>query len=169
MNRWGNEKGFTLAELLVAVAVLGLVLEAVVVVQQNGVQAYIAGSTRVEAQQNARIALDEMAREIRQASAITTANASSITFTAQGGVTSVTYALNANTITLQRNGADVVGGVQALTFVYRDRTDATGATAANTRRIDITIRTQSEDPVTAASPWNAKAQIVTSVRLRNLP
>ncbi len=163
MTSWRNQKGFTIPELLVAVAVVGLVLAAVLLIHQGTLQAYVFNSTSTETQQNARFALDRMAREIRAASAITTATATSITFTAQDGVTVVTYALTGTTLT--RNSQTVVGGVAALTFVYRDANDATGATATNTRRMDITIQTQSED--TPGSP--TMSSLMTSVRLRNLP
>ncbi len=162
MTTWRNQKGFTIPELLVAVAVVGLLLAAVLFIQQGALQAYVFNSTSTETQQNARFALDRMAREIRQASAITTAATNSITFTAQDGVTVVTYALTGTN--LARNSQTVVGGVAALTFAYRGANDATGATAANTRRVDITIQTKSED-----TPGSTMmSSLTTSVRLRNL-
>jgi len=108
MTRWRNQKGFTIPELLVSVAVVGLLLAAVLLIHQGTLQTYVFNSTSTETQQNARFALDRMAREIRQASAITTAAATSITFTAQDGVTVVTYALTGTTLT--RNSQTVVGG-----------------------------------------------------------
>jgi prepilin-type N-terminal cleavage/methylation domain-containing protein len=162
MATWRNQNGFTIPELLVAVAMLGLLLAAVLLIHQGTLQAYVSNSTRTETQQNARFALDRMAREIRQASAVTTAATNSITFTAQDGVTVVTYALTGTNLT--RNSQTVVGGVVALTFVYRSASDATGATAVNTRRVDIAIQTQSED--TPGSP--TMTSLMTSVRLRNL-
>jgi prepilin-type N-terminal cleavage/methylation domain-containing protein len=165
MRIWRDRRGFTMTELLIALAGVGLVLSAVVSVQENGLRAYVAGSNRVEIQQNARTALDRMEREIREALAITTANASSITFTAQDGVTAVTYAPNGGV--LERNGVALVGGVESLTFVYRGANDAAGASAANTRRIDITIRTRTEEIVAAHSAGDTKYQTKTSVQLRN--
>jgi len=67
-----NQRGFTLAELLVATAVIGLVMAGVFVVQRGGQQAYLLGSNRVETQQNTRVALDLMTRELRSARKITT-------------------------------------------------------------------------------------------------
>lgn len=165
MRIWRSESGFSIAEVSVVAALVGMVLAAVLVVQESGIRAYIIGSNRVGVQQTARIALERMGREIREASAITTANANSVTFTAQDGVTVVTYAVNANN--LERNGDVIVGGVDTLSFVYRGFNDAPGTTAADTRRIDITIRTRPED-VPSGSQWNVKAEITTSVRLRNV-
>jgi len=51
MRHWlENQRGFSLAELLVATAVIGLVMAGVFVVQQEGQQAYLLGSSRVETQ-----------------------------------------------------------------------------------------------------------------------
>ena len=66
-----DQRGFSLAELLMVVAILGLMLAGLVFVQQQGQQSYLMGAHRVEAQQNARVALDLMVRELRSAQTIT--------------------------------------------------------------------------------------------------
>jgi prepilin-type N-terminal cleavage/methylation domain-containing protein len=63
----GNQRGFTMVELLVACAVLGLVLAGLTGLLAAGQQAYLFGSTQVDAQQNVRMALDRMVKEIREA------------------------------------------------------------------------------------------------------
>lgn len=174
MAKWRNEKGFTAGELLVAIAIIGLVLAAVLSIHQGALQAYMFDSTSAETQQNARISLYRMARDIREASAVTIGQASTITFTAQDGVTLVTYALNGGALqrTEGTNPAEViVGGVEVLTLAYWDSggnslTVPVG-TPANTRRVDITIRTRTEDVVPTGSA--IKSEITTSVRLRNAP
>jgi type II secretory pathway component PulJ len=57
----------TLTDLLVSIAVLGLVLSASFVALDQGQRTYRHGVARVDAQQAARIAIERMAREIRQA------------------------------------------------------------------------------------------------------
>jgi prepilin-type N-terminal cleavage/methylation domain-containing protein len=167
MKIWRHdENGFTLIELLISMAALGLLLAVVISVQQTGLRAYVTNSNNLETQQNARIALERMEREIREASAITAAGTSSITFTAQDGLTVVTYVLGGNT--LERSGVPLVGGVETLTFVYRGPSDAPETTPANIRRVDIMIRTRTEETVADGGVGDRKYQSNTSVRLRNI-
>jgi type IV pilus assembly protein PilW len=67
MRAWRRVDGFTLAELLVTLAVLGLVLAGTLTILQNGVRAYGWGARRVEAQQSVRLALERMVKELRDA------------------------------------------------------------------------------------------------------
>jgi type II secretory pathway component PulJ len=57
----------TLHELLVACALCGLVFAAIYGVLDEGLRAYTTGAARAESQQTARVALERLAREIRQA------------------------------------------------------------------------------------------------------
>lgn len=63
----GSQAGFTLADLLVATALLGLVMAGVLGVMRSGIASYRWGAARVEAQQFARAALERMAKELRSA------------------------------------------------------------------------------------------------------
>jgi prepilin-type N-terminal cleavage/methylation domain-containing protein len=62
-----SDRGFTLAELLVSVAIVGLVLAGVLGLWTTGSTTYLVGANRVEAQSSARAALALMARDIRGA------------------------------------------------------------------------------------------------------
>ncbi len=62
-----DQRGFTLAELLVVCAVAGLVLGGIMMILIQGNQIYLAGSGQVEAQQAARAALERMAQDIQAA------------------------------------------------------------------------------------------------------
>lgn len=64
MNR---ERGVTLVELMVAVALLSLIMVAFFTIFKGGTSAWRKGDIRTELVQNGRIALDRMASEIRQA------------------------------------------------------------------------------------------------------
>jgi len=62
-----RERGVTLVELLVAVALLSLIMVAFFTIFKGGTAAWKKGDIRTELVQNGRIALDRMASEIRQA------------------------------------------------------------------------------------------------------
>ena len=62
-----RDDGFTLAELLVACAVIAFVMAGLLVMLQSGQQSYLVGSNQVEAQQTTRVALERMIGEIRGA------------------------------------------------------------------------------------------------------
>ena len=179
MACWREERGFTLTELLVVLAVLALVLAAVVTIQQGALQAYVTGSNKTEVQQNARVALERIARQIRETTGpLTEATATSLTFTLPDPVTSlptaVRYVLNGTSLnctglcddqTVSAAPVVVIGGVQALTFVYYPLDDLVGNPIG---RVDITIQTGSEDTVVAGGIADTRAELTTSVRLRNL-
>jgi prepilin-type N-terminal cleavage/methylation domain-containing protein len=62
-----SQAGFTLTELLVVCALLGLVMAGLLALVMSGLQAYVWGANQADAQQNARVALERMIREIREA------------------------------------------------------------------------------------------------------
>lgn len=62
-----DRRGFTLAELLVVCALLGLVLAGILGLLMSGNQAYLSGVNTVDAQQSTRLALARMIGELREA------------------------------------------------------------------------------------------------------
>lgn len=62
-----DERGFTLAELLVAAAALGLLLAGTFGLLSTGLRSYAVGAARVDVQQGVRLALERMSRELREA------------------------------------------------------------------------------------------------------
>ena len=90
MHIESNKKGFTLVELLVAMAITGIVAGAIFTAFQSQQKSYITQDQVTEMQQNLRAGMGLMVREIRMAGCdptraaaadIQTANANSITFT----------------------------------------------------------------------------------------
>jgi type II secretory pathway component PulJ len=67
MQTWRGADGMTLVELLLSLGVLGLVLAGVFSVLQSTLKTYGWGAGRVEAQQSARLALERMTTELREA------------------------------------------------------------------------------------------------------
>jgi prepilin-type N-terminal cleavage/methylation domain-containing protein len=177
-----DQRGFTLTELLVVAAVLGLILAAVVLVQQQGQQAYIFGSQRVEVQQNNRAALELMVRELRSANSVTAIpSATNLTFVDQNGVTTQ-YQLSGSTLNRTAAGTTtpLIGGVNSLAMTYFSGWDAKKTTAWNianfaatspgsVKLILLQLETRTEDQVASVSPGNQRATMESLVQLRNIP
>jgi prepilin-type N-terminal cleavage/methylation domain-containing protein len=62
-----NERGYTLAEMLVVCAIVGLVMASLLGLVVSGQKAFWYGTTQVDAQQTARVAVERMVKEIREA------------------------------------------------------------------------------------------------------
>jgi prepilin-type N-terminal cleavage/methylation domain-containing protein len=75
------EDGFTLSELLVVLAIIAIVLVGITQLFTSGLRAETDQTRRVNAQQDARIALDQLRRELHCGSALSYSSASSVTVT----------------------------------------------------------------------------------------
>ncbi|MGH8952668.1 MAG: PilW family protein [Acidimicrobiia bacterium] len=62
-----NERGYTLAEMMVVCAIVGLVMASLLGLVMSGQQAYWYGTTQVDGQQAVRVAIERMAKDIREA------------------------------------------------------------------------------------------------------
>jgi len=173
-----DERGYTLAELLTAMAVLGLLMSGLFLTLRQGQTVYLYGAGRAEVQQNARVALERMLRELRTASSVATADADDVQFTFLDDTnTLVTVEYSVAGTTLQRNQTvpavagqpDVlVGGVTGFTVTYYDITNTATTTATAVYAVDILITTGSDDATLASySPANRRATVAGRVRLRN--
>lgn len=121
-----NQSGFTLLEMLISSAVFVIILFAIYLMLTTNQVTYMRGENRVEIQQNGRVAMRRMAREIRMAgydpssaipaqgsqTAIQVANANIVTFIADLDGDDVTdwvrYRLQGNQ--LIRDSSSWVGG-----------------------------------------------------------
>jgi len=110
-----DKKGFSLIEMMVVVVILGLIVLGLVTFFTGGAKSWVAGQSQLEAQRNARQAMDIMVREIREASEITTTNDTEIIFDTPW-VTGITYKLLNNTI--NRNNIPLINNVSNLDFDY---------------------------------------------------
>lgn len=167
-----GQRGFSLTELLVACAILGIVLAGLVTLQQQGQAAYLVGAARAEVQANARHAVESLTTELRFAQTLTaigancgTTGASTISFTDQDG-NAVAYQLSGTD--LQRNGATVVGGVQTLSIWCFDADDAATGTLGEIRSVRVQVVTGTESGVAVYHDRNQRAMLEARVRLRNV-
>ena len=170
-----DQHGFSLAELLIVIAILGLMLAGIVTVQMQGQKTYLIGAHRVEAQQNGRVALELMIRELRSAQSVTAIpNATSMTFVDGNGST-IQYQLAGAVINRVIGGVStpLIGGVVTFNLTYfsafdgSTNTGTTTAVAANVRLVRVQLVTGTEESVATYSDSNQRSTIEMVVRLRN--
>jgi len=117
-----NQRGFSLIEMMVVVAILGLIVLGLVTFFTGGTKSWVAGQSQLEAQRNARQAMDRMVREIRHGEAVTTGTTTSITVTipALGSESAYNVTYNLIGATINRDGNPLINNVKTLNFTYPD-------------------------------------------------
>jgi hypothetical protein len=171
-----DARGFMMAELLIATAIIGFVMAGIFLLQREGQDAYLMGSNRVETQQNARVALDLMSRELRSATSITAlAGSTGLTFVWTDELNAphtIQYALAGSTLNRTVDGvmAPVVGGIQSFALTYYAVYDVyrgTYTTTTDSAAVKvIRIRTKTEESAAAGSAADAQALMESTVTLR---
>ena len=119
-----TQKGMTIIELMVTMAILSVIILGLVVFFSGGVRAWITGQYQLEAQRNARQAMESMVREIRHGETVDDSSTlDSIVFnTPFNGSLDIRYHLNTGGI-LYRNTNPIIDDVLSLSFTYLDKTD----------------------------------------------
>jgi prepilin-type N-terminal cleavage/methylation domain-containing protein len=174
-----SRRGFTLTELLVVCAIVGVIMAGVFALQRQGQVAYTMGAARVETQQNARLALDRLMDELRLSSGVTSApncnnaatGGTSISFNWTSPITlageTVSYQLSGTN--LQRTDASgaqtLIGGVETLN-IWCFQSDGVTLTATPSNVSSVRVRITTQDETVAAQKQHAVVQ--SQVRLRNL-
>ena len=175
-------RGFTLAELLVVIAVLGVMTAGLIAVQTSGQTTYLIGAHRVESQQNGRVALEMMIRELRSALSVTAIpSATTMTFVDENNSV-IQYQLSGTTLNRTATGCPtctglptpMIGGVRTFALAYFS--DYDGSTNSGTpttqagqvRLVRVQLVTGTEEIVASYSASNQQATIEALVRLRNM-
>jgi prepilin-type N-terminal cleavage/methylation domain-containing protein len=178
---FGGERGLTLIELLVAMAMAGLVMTATVTLLLAGQAAHAVGSARAEATQSARVALERMGSELRHAGydpqgarfePILVAEPARVTLQRdlnENGVIDttrerITYLLRGTVLRREAGGGaqPLAEGVSGLQLTYYDRADAPTTDPARVASVGIRV----EVARTTALPL-APIVMETRVRFRN--
>jgi len=120
-----NKKGFSLIELMVVVVILGLMVLGLVTFFTGGARSWISGQSQLEAQRNARQAMDIMVREIREGESVSSGTPISITVDipalGSDSAHSVTYAWSGIPgDPINREGNPLINNVKKLEFTYPD-------------------------------------------------
>lgn len=138
---------FSLIELIMVIAILGILSATASYTIARGMNAYFTEQKLADSTWQARLALERMQRDIqaiRSPAGITTAAATQLVFTDFDG-NSVTYAYDSINKLITRNSQTLANNISALTFSYRDRTAAVTATTANIRYITAAISITNDD------------------------
>jgi len=154
-----NNRGFTLAELLVGLFISGVVMTTILSAYYSQKKSYAVQDQLAAMVQNLRAAMDSMAREIRIAgydpkglanAGIVVADTTSITVTedldgdgAIAGDESITYALadsdGDGDTDLERNSNLIAENIDALNFIYLDTDGNQTAVPSKIRSVQITM------------------------------
>lgn len=165
LRRFGREAGYTLIELLLVTAILGTVLASLTVLFVTASSSQIDMNRRFRAQQDARVAVDKMRREIHCSDQISPSGVStaiSVRLPSQcpsaGGVlTNVTYDVvgSGQRFQLRRNNvvlADYVSEQSAFSY-----TAPVASTSLGRLRMTLPINTT---PTDTGKEWRLVADIV---------
>ena len=120
-----NRKGFSLIEMMVALGILSLIIIGLVTFFSGGTRAWVTGQYQLEAQRNARLAIDRMVKEIREGNnfAIGAGNDSvTISYLSSFGKDPVTYKLSGTIIEREVNSVSspLINNVKTLLFASTD-------------------------------------------------
>jgi prepilin-type N-terminal cleavage/methylation domain-containing protein len=166
----GCEKGYSLPEMLTVMVILGIVLGGLTAMFHAGVRAEVRANRELDAQQNARAALDKMRDELHCASAISTTVVGSAVETmtvtlpagCPGADTTVTYtATNVSTsrYRLTRTG-DSTGAANVADYLTSGAIFTYQAPVSGELRrlsVDIPVNLNYSDPATL---WRLQDDIV---------
>jgi prepilin-type N-terminal cleavage/methylation domain-containing protein len=114
-----RQPGFTLVELIVVIVVLGIIASMGAIVVRDGMLGYLRGREITSADGQARLALERITRELRDAAAIAVGSCDNSTFPytfAYSDINAAQISYSLSTSTLQRNGQPLADNVTGLHF-----------------------------------------------------
>ncbi|MBE3095158.1 MAG: prepilin-type N-terminal cleavage/methylation domain-containing protein [Actinobacteria bacterium] len=141
-----NQKGFSLIEMMVVVVILGLIVLGLVTFFTGGAKSWVAGQSQLEAQRNARQAMDQMVREIRETDYIEPNSTSSSIYFHTPFDGSISYSLIIRD--LKRGSNPIINNIQSLNFKYFDNLEPpveiipplTSETASKISKVNIDLK-----------------------------
>ncbi|MBF0415778.1 MAG: prepilin-type N-terminal cleavage/methylation domain-containing protein [Magnetococcales bacterium] len=109
--------GFTLLEMVMVIAVLGIIAGVGAPVMLAGYRAYFLGSDVQQLDTTGRMAMERILRELREAdnATLSVGSGSSITFKDKSGTT-LSFSYSSATKTLKRNTDTLAGNVSGMVF-----------------------------------------------------
>jgi len=116
-----TQKGMTLIELMVTTVILSIIILALVVFFSGGVRSWISGQYQLEAQRNARQAMESMVREIRHGKNIGAGSEEDtiiVSIPALGSESAYDVTFNLVDTTIKRGENPLISNVQTLILEY---------------------------------------------------
>jgi prepilin-type N-terminal cleavage/methylation domain-containing protein len=167
LRRLSGQAGYSLVEMITVMVILGIVLGGLTTMFHAGMTAEVRANRELDAQQNARAALDRMRRELHCANSISAANGvpvSSVTVAlptvctgSDATVTYATVAVAANRWKLTRTGATVATVADYLTSdtIFTYHVPASGTLGR--LQVDIPVNV---NPADTGTLWRLQDDIV---------
>lgn len=195
MKRYGDSKGFTLVEILIALAIMSIVTTAIYQLYISNYKTWVSQDLVTEMQQNARFSIDLMTREMQLMgydipsgeTAVKEATSNKITFwardegisgTVQEQRRKVSFYLDGTELKMDvtketgssETGKVVAENVETLVFAYYDDqnnqiTQAADIGQIRRVKVSLTVKTSRKDPITLDYK---RMTLVTELRPRNL-
>jgi len=139
-------KGFTLIELVIVITVISILAASAGLILRQHFKGYFTAKTLIALPGKTNIATDNLMRELKNASSISVASPTTMTFVNQQGQT-IVIDLSGTTLRRNVNAAGVqtlCDQVTSLAFAYFDQAFATTAVVANVRFITMQVTTTND-------------------------
>ncbi len=135
-------KGFTLIEIVIVIVIMGIVAAIGSLIMSRGFSSYFTERDITSVDQQARLALERMTRELRlirvtsSGPDISVMNTNLVTFT-DNTATGITYTISAGQLT--RNGVPLAANLTALNLSYLTSTGAATVNPAQVFYIQVAL------------------------------
>ena len=145
-----NQKGFSLIEMMVVVVILGLIVLGLVTFFTGGAKSWVAGQSQLQAQRNARQAMDIMVREIREGKNVVSGSDGDtiiINFPSSFVKNDVTYSWsgNPNNIIYRDTTIPLINNVKKLFITYTYPSGSTNILDVSKVHIELEVNVDNDD------------------------
>lgn len=171
-----DQRGYTVAEMLVTAAVIGFIMAGLLSLLVSGQQSYTTGAGRAEAQQNARLVVERMIRELRTAGHDPLGTATFAAVTALGAGTGFVIrndwngsgaidAAVATTVDNVQHGEQITYTFAGTTLTRQESVVDAAAVTVTDRISSFTLTYRDADDTVVATPSGVNAASIRTVEV----